>query len=167
MLPVNPMSLFAIMEEHVQLMSQIMEAEGEVTPEMEEALQLNGEQMQRKAMSVGYAVKTCEYSIEVLDKEIDRLQALKKRAAMAKEFFKQRLSEAMQLYGIERLEGGNIKLSFRKSTSVDVYEKLAIPEQYLEWKEPEVNKKRIAEALKAGDEVPGARLLTKQNLQIK
>lgn len=163
----NPLSLFAIMQEHLSLMQQILEADGELSPGAEEALLLNGQEMQRKATSVAYMVKALDYNVDVLNKEIDRLQALKQRAENAKEFLKQRLSEAMQLYGIERLDGGNIKLYFRKSEAVEVTNQSEIPEQFLEWKDPVVSKSKIKEALKAGETVPGVQLITRQNLQIK
>lgn len=167
-LPLNsPLSLFAIMQEHLQLVDQVADADGEVTPELETALGLNGDQLQAKATSVAYVIKTVEYNMDILDKEIARLQELKTKAAKAKEFLMQRLSEAMQLFGIERLDGGNIKLFFRKSTAVVVTDQAQIPEQFLRWKEPEVDKTKIKEAFKAGEEVPGARIITKQNLQIK
>lgn len=167
-LPINsPLSLFAIMQEHLQLLDQIADADGEITPEVDAALQLNGEQMQAKCTSVAYMIKTVEYNTDILDKEIARLQVLKDKAAKAKEFLKQRLCEAMQLYGIERLDGGNIKLFFRKSEAVEVTNQAEIPEQFLEWKDPVVSKTKIKEALKAGEEVPGAHLVTRQNLQIK
>jgi hypothetical protein len=164
---INPLSLYAIMQEHVTLLQQIMEAEGEVSPEMEEALQLNGQEMQRKSMSVAYMIKTLEYNADVLEKEIDRLRSLKQKADNAKEFLKQRLSEAMILYGIERLDGGNIKLFFRKSESVDIFEPAFLPDKFLIPKPPEPSKQQIKAAIKAGEEVPGARLIEKQNLQIK
>lgn len=163
----NPLSLYAIMQEHLQLLDQIADSDGEVTPEVEDALLFNGEQMQAKATSVAYVIKTVEYNVDILEKEIARLLALKEKAAKAKEFLMQRLSEAMQLYGIERLDGGNIKLFFRKSTAVMITDYTKIPEQFLEWKDPVISKTKIKEALKVGEEVPGAHLVTRQNLQIK
>lgn len=166
-LPVNPLSLYAIMEEHTSLLHQIMEADGELSPEMEDALLLNGTEMQRKSLSVAYMIKTMDYNIDVLDKEIDRLQALKQKASNAKEFLKQRLSEAMQLFGVERLDGGNIKLFFRKSESVEITGPGELPEKFFIPKPPEPSKTLIKAAIKAGEEVPGAHLVEKQNLQIK
>jgi hypothetical protein len=167
-LPINnPLSLYGIMQEHLELLQQILEADGELTPEMEEALLFNGQEMQKKSMSVAYAIKTLEYNSDILDKEIDRLQSLKQKADNAKEFLKQRLSEAMMLYGIERLDGGNMKLFFRKSEAIVVTDPAQIPEQFLEWKDPVVSKTKIKASIKAGEEVPGAQLITKQNLQIK
>lgn len=155
------------MQEHLHLLERIADADGEITPEIEAELGFNGDKMQAKATSVAYMIKTVDYNIDVLDKEIDRLQDLKNKATKAKEFLKQRLSEAMQLYGIERLDGGNIKLFFRKSEAVEITDQTKIPDQFLEWKDPVVSKTKIKEALKVGEEVPGAHLVTRQNLQIK
>ena len=42
-----------------------------------------------------------------------------------------------------------------------------VPDEYLRYKEPELDKKRVTDALKAGEVVPGCELVEKQNIQIK
>lgn len=168
MLPItNPLSLYAIMDEHVQLLNQVMENDGEVTPELDAALHLNGYQLQQKAISLGYVLKTLELNATVLKTEIDRLTNMLKRAEKAHEGIKKKLGEALIYFGVERLDGGNIKLFFRKSEQVSIVRDTDVPEEYYEQPPPVISKTKIRQALKSGIEVPGATLLTKQNLQIK
>ena len=59
-----------------------------------------------------------------------------------------------------------VSISYRQSTKCDVTDPEAIPLEYTRVKsEPELNK--IKEALKAGEQVPGARLSFNYSLQIK
>ncbi len=80
------------------------------------------------------------------------------------------LSDALQACGIEKVSGPGVSLSFRKSSAVVIFEPDLIPDAYIV--QPPTppaapSKSLIAEALKHGDVVPGARLDVRQNLQIK
>lgn len=118
--PAPPKSMFTIRQDHLTLLALIEEAEGELTPEMEQALSLTQEDFENKAVSYAYVVKGFENTQEVIDKEIKRLTELKKRAAAREELFKERLAEAMVQFGIEKIETPTIKLSFRKSSPVEL-----------------------------------------------
>lgn len=68
----------------------------------------------------------------------------------------------------EKFQTPKIAMSYRKSESVNIPDETAIPDRYcnvVEVRKPD--KKAIKDALKAGEEVFGAELITKQNLQIK
>jgi hypothetical protein len=99
--------------------------------------------------------------------EIERLNAYREKIRKGKELLKNRLSQAMQQFGIERISSPTINLSFRKSEAIEITEESAIPAAYLDQPPPTVSKSRIKDALKAGTLVPGANLVTRQNLQVK
>jgi hypothetical protein len=67
-----------------------------------------------------------------------------------------------------KFTAGTFQLSDRLSTSVDVYDEAVIPKKFTE-KETIVKivKKLIKEALDSGKKVPGAKLSTNHNTQIK
>lgn len=68
----------------------------------------------------------------------------------------------------EKFESSRCKLSWRKSQSVTIVDESKIPQEYTEEvTERKINKMVIKDALKSGKEVPGAVLLTKNNLVIK
>lgn len=67
-----------------------------------------------------------------------------------------------------RPKDAEIALSLRKSASVEVVDESKIPPSFLrEKREVLPDKKAIMEALKNGQEVPGAQIMYSHNLQIK
>ncbi len=165
MLQVN--KLFNIQQRYVQLLGMIEEAEGEITPEIDAALQFTEASMQEEGINVAEVIKVMDYSMEILESEMDRLDGLHIKALRAKELLKNRVSHAMQQFGIERISSPTITLSFRKSEGIEITEESAIPVAYLEPQPPKVSKTKIKEAIKAGIAVPGAELVQRQNLQIR
>lgn len=121
--PITPAkSLYTIRQDHLTLLALIEEAEGELTPDLEQSLALTQEDFENKAISYAYVVKGFENTQEVIDKEIKRLTDLKKKAAAREELFKSTLSEAMQQFGIEKIETPTLKLSFRPSKPIELKE---------------------------------------------
>lgn len=129
----------------------------------------------------------------------DRAKSLKERskdiADKAKRFenksdsIKKYIDSLMKIAGKTKLEVGDKSLSYRKSTSSEVYDEIAL-RKYIEEDEerkaiyykvsvPEIKKKEIGDAIKATKEVdeegnatysltiPGFRLVENNNLQIK
>lgn len=66
-----------------------------------------------------------------------------------------------------KFETSRVKVSFRKSESLEYEDIYKIPEEYLKYKEPEVNKTELKNALKKGLKVEGVSIVEKQNIQIK
>jgi len=148
-------------------MRMVEESEGEITPEIDEALTLTQDQLRDAALNIGFVIKDLEYSAEVVEAEMSRLSELKSKITKGKELLKNRLSESMQLFGIERIESPTLKLSFRKSEAVEISDEQEIPAAYLNHPPPKPDKTKIKEAIKSGEPVPGAQLVERKNLQIK
>lgn len=181
-------SMYQIRSEHLGLLKLIEEAEGELTPEIEQQLALTQEEFEDKAVSYGFVVKSFEDVEEILDKEIKRLTELKKKAVKRAETFKARLDEAMRQFDIEKIQTPVLTLSYRKSKPVELIESFEddfLSNVSIEIKPKEgapadigklieyftvkatVSKTRIGDALKAGTEIEGAKIAEKMNLQIK
>lgn len=162
------LSLYNIQIEYQRLASQIIEAGGELTPELETALAMNAENLQAKAVQYTLVIKDFENDITALDKEINRLAGLKTSREKANERLKETITNAMTLYGVEKIEGENFKLSFRKSTQLKITNEADIPKYFFE-KIPATMKlinKDVKDALTKGEVVAGAELVEKKNLQI-
>lgn len=159
--------LFPIQQEYMQLMMQVEDAEGEITPEVEQALQFTEQRLQTEGAEVGYVIKSWQYMEETLESEIERLGKLKAKIGKSKELLKNRLSEAMQQFGVERITGQTITISFRRSEAVQIDSERALPGEYFDAPPIVPNKTRIKEAIKAGKDVPGASIVHRKNLQIK
>lgn len=181
-------SMYQIRGEHLGLLKLIEEAEGELTPEIEEQLMLTKDEFESKAVSYGFVVKSFEDVEEVLDKEIKRLQALKAKAGKRAETFKNRLDIAMREFGFDKIQTETLTLSYRKSKPVELVDEfddsflsqVTIEIKPKEGAPVEIEKlieffdakaapsvKRIGDALKTGAIVPGAKIAEKKNLQIK
>lgn len=165
MLQVN--KLYNIQYEYLQLLGKIEEAEGEITEEIDQALQFNEERLQAEGINVGMLIKTLDYWIDDIDEERKRLEVLWSRACKAKELLKNRLSGAMQQYGIERLSSPTLTISFRRSEAVEITDATAIPAEFLIQPPAYPGKTRIKEAIKEGIDVPGAELVLRLNIQLK
>jgi hypothetical protein len=165
MLPAN--KLFQISQDYMQLLGLIEEAEGEVTPEIDQQLQFTEHRLRTEASNVACLIKTIDYWTDSVEQEIKRLEEIRRKAIKGKELLKNRLSAAMQQFGIERLVDPYITMSFRKSEAVEVTDETMIPETYLEPQPSKIDKLKIKDALKKGVAVPGAELVQRKNLQIK
>ena len=67
----------------------------------------------------------------------------------------------------KKWQNSEVAISWRKSESVEVSNVKELPEEYLKYKDPEPDKVKLKADLKAGAEIDGARLVTKENIQIK
>ncbi len=68
----------------------------------------------------------------------------------------------------EKYNAGKVELRWRKSEAVEIVDEFKIPDEYIKIvQESRIDKMAIKEKLKAGEEIPGAALVTKQNLTIK
>ena len=157
-------SLFNITAE-AQAIASALE-EGELSPEMKTALSINQNELQEKAINYAYVIKTVESDISTIDEEIKRLQALKKAKSNAIDRMKEAVVNAMSIYGLEKVETPTLKLSIRRSESVEVLDNL--DERYTTTKVTVTpDKIRIKNAIKAGEKVDGARIVENYSLQIK
>ena len=135
-----------------------------------DTLESMGGELEVKAQAVGHMVRAIEADSEaILQWAKDALERAKTAQARA-DRLRQYLSTNLQACGIQKVEGPGITVSFRKSSAVVVDEPGLIPSEFMRQPEPPPpapDKKAIADALKAGDVVPGAHIETRQNLQIR
>lgn len=168
MLPIkNNNSLFNIHNEYLQLLGKIEEAEGEITEEIDQALQFTEQRLREEGINVAQMIMMLDLWVGNLDLEISRLEGIRRRANKGGEMLKNRLAAAMNEFGIERLVHDTVTISFRKSEAVEITDERLLPPEYLIQGPTYPGKTRIKEAIKAGKEVPGAELVQRQNLQIK
>ena len=161
-------SLYNIAAEYQHLSDQLIESEGELTPELQELLSINKDELEYKGQSYAMVIKGYESDITVIDSEIQRLKDLATRRNKAIERLKNNLKAAMLLYGYDKIETPLVKLSFRKSESVEIINPAQIDQKYLAEKVTiHIDKVGIKNDIKLGVEVEGAVLVTNQNLQIR
>lgn len=160
------MNLYQITTEMKNLTLQL--EEGELTPELEQALVITQDQLQAKAIDYCYVIKNLESDSEAIDNEIKRLKAMKETKDKAIDRMKEAVRTAMLSAGIDKIESSLFKLSLRRSEAVEVVNIDQLPESLVTVKKTvSADKVKIKEAIKAGQNVEGANLIENYNLQIK
>jgi hypothetical protein len=160
------MNLYEITQE-AQYLAVLLETE-ELTAELEEALIINQDQLQAKAVNYAKVIANYQAESDAIDQEIKRLKAMKDSREKKIELLKESVKKAMLLSGIEKVESPLFKLSVRRSEAVEVDLVEALPNAFLNVKNVvTADKVAIKEAIKRGENVIGARLIENFNLQIK
>jgi len=160
------MNLYEITQEALYL-STLLETE-ELTPELEEALIINQDQLQAKAVNYAKVIANYQAESDAIDQEIKRLKAMKDSREKKIEWLKESVKKAMLVSGIEKVESPLFKLSVRRSEAVEVDVVEALPSAFQNVKNVvTADKVAIKEAIKRGEFVMGARIIENFNLQIK
>jgi len=164
------MSLYHIAQEHRALVDHLMNTQ-EDEQAIADTLEAESYPLELKAQNVAYAIKNLEAMADAIknaEKEMaDRRKSIEKRAASLREYTK----TCMEIAGVQKIECPHFALSIKKNPgSVEIFEPSLIPASFMRQPEPPppaADKKAIAEAIKAGQEVPGAMLAQGTRLDIK
>jgi hypothetical protein len=160
------MNLYEITHE-AQYLAALLETE-ELTPELEELLVINQEQLQAKAGNYAKVIANIQGDSDAIDAEIKRLKAMKETKDRAVTRLKDAVKNAMMVSGIEKIESPLFKLSLRRSEAVEVEVPEALP---IDWQVKKVtitaDKVAIKQAIKEGYAITGARIIENFSLQIK
>lgn len=164
-------SLFALSNEYKSLYDALVTSaneDGVIDENVFAAVeQIKGE-FTEKAIAVATVYRALGKDIELFDSEIERLTAIKKRLENEQNRVKKYLSDACEKTGTESIKGVYANISFRKSEETDPFDIDALPDEYKVVKTTvSPDKAKIKAAIKAGIDVPGARLIEKRNIQIK
>ena len=112
--------------------------------------------------------KSNEAEIKVFKNEEDRLSKNRKAMENGNKRLKEYLETSLKALGKDKIKSGLFTLSIQKNpSSVNVVDFEAIPEDYLKFKEPDIDRKAILEDLKQGRTVPGAELIQTEGLRIR
>jgi hypothetical protein len=160
-------SLYVIEKQYLDIINQVQEMEGELTSELESALEITKNELEVKSIAYVEVIKAKESFNTRIEEEIKRLQAMKKSNDKLVDRLKNNLLNAVNLFG--NFEAGFLKFSTRKSTSVVVtIEANDLPKEFKTIKVTEApDKTAIKKAIEQGQEIEGCILVTKLNLQIK
>lgn len=175
----NQRRLIDILESMNQTDMILMTNGGELTPELEERADQDAKDLPAKIDGYNAVLRNTEGQISAIDAEIKRLQEIKKGKENAVKNLKNYLAYVMKASGVQKIEGTLCKVSFRKSTSVEVNEDevlspfmQAIQEMdallpsYLKL-DVKISKTDLKNAINAGEPVKGAQIVENENLTIK
>lgn len=128
--------------------------------------------LQEKAQGVELVARAAEIHCPAIDAEIERLQKLKAHRQKVAQGLRDYLKHQMEVAGIERIECPLFKLTLKKNPpAVEVEDERQIPASFWVTPPPKVPEARIDKtaikaAIKAGQQVPGAKLVQATRLEV-
>ena len=159
-------NLYDLTSEQVRLMNCIEAMDGEITPEVAEELEINEANFNGKVESYIKVMQHYKMLAEAAKKEKSRVADLQKFYEKQIERLENNVVFGMGAFSKERVELGTCRLSLRHSQAVSIEDETMIPQEYMKVSYT-ADKAGIKEALKAGIEVAGARMVSNVSLQIK
>lgn len=162
-------TLIALANEYREAAAKLAELDLDEQTVADTLESLSGD-LEVKAQSVAHMVRAFEADAAACKQwakdATERAKAIENRAERMRDY----LARCMESCGIEKVSGPGVELSFRKSSAVVIDGQDLIPAEFMRVKpapDPEPDKKAIADAIKAGKEVPGAHVEQRKSLQIK
>lgn len=175
MMVVNELTLYGISKEMIAMEELWEMAIDEETGEIKDSALLEELQqgiettLKEKSADIVKYYKNRDSLIESIDKEIKRLQELKKIGEKKQDSFKNYIKMCMEKMGVKKIETSNGNISLRKTPeSVELIDEEIIPEKFKTTVQLEkISKTDIKKALQEGEEVPGATLKRGMSINIK
>lgn len=120
----------------------------------------------QKVENIGLYIKNLEADAAAIKAEAKNLTARAKAAENKAEHLRNYMQFCLNG---QKFQSPRLSVSFRhaKKVEVDQNRLFEIPDDYLRYKDPEVDKKRVSEALKAGEDIPGCTLVDSVSMIIK
>ena len=159
------LSLYKLTDQYLQLAHQLADSDFDITT-IEDTIESTGltDDIATKCQSIEFVARGAESHNLTIDAEITRLQALKAHRSKVAQGLRDYIKTNMQRLEIERIECPLFQISIRNNPpAVDIFDPLSLPAEYMVLPVPKPpvaapDKKAIAASIKAGVEVPGARL---------
>lgn len=149
----------------MELQNELDNIDPEVLQDTLDAIQAS---MDEKIDNTIGLIRSVEGDIDTVDKEIKRLQAVKKQRENLKNKIKSYLQDMLDYRQLDNYRTSkNYVFKKRNAPSKSVTDEKLIPDEYWLSQAPKLNAKQLTDDLKAGKEVPGAELKVTESLVIK
>lgn len=164
------LSLYTAAEDLAPLLDQIDPETGEMSEELGTALS----KFEGKSKAVTAYILNEEATADAIDEAIKKLEAKAIAHRKRSDYFRAYLRDNMKRCGMTLISADDgtftAKLHPARDESVEIFDPKQIPLAYLREPKPPApapDKNRIKESLKAGLDVPGARIIKKDRLEIR
>jgi cytochrome c556 len=167
------LTLFEIAQEYRHITDVLMDS-GVDEQTLTDTLEGEAWPLELKAQNYAFVVRNLEATAAAI-KEAEaamkkRRESLDKRSA----YLKERLKTGMEIAGVSKLECPHFAITIKKNPpAVDIWDEKQIPVQFMRTPEPPPppvatpDKAAISAAIKAGEDVPGAKQVQGTRLEIK
>jgi len=156
--------LYELSTELATINDEIISADGELTPDLE--ARLDAVALDFRAKSQGIAKWTLDIAgVEsMIETEIARLQRKKKVAENLRKRLLTYIKGCMEQADLQKIESPTITLRIQKNpASVEILAEDKLPAKFIRIKQiTELDKSGMLAALKNGEDVPGARIVTER-----
>lgn len=164
------LTLYEIAAEYRQMVEALMATDND-SQTIADTIEGESYPLEVKARNVAYAIKTLQANADAIkgaEEEMSkRRRAMENRAASIREY----LLECLSVAGIQKIECPHFVIKIAANPpSVVIDDERQIPGEYMKTPEPpppQPDKKAIAEALKTGADIPGARLVRGKRVDIR
>lgn len=160
------MNLFDIEMMHREVVDELIENQGAMSPELEARMEITRELFEVKGETYALIIKELRGEIEQLDDLIASLQKKKKSREASVETMSGRLLRAMQAFEIPKFKTLRVSMWIGSSKSLKVVDQSKIPAKFMREVIQYMNAE-IKAAIQAGQSVPGAEIVEGQHLQIR
>lgn len=160
------MNVYEIDSRIEEILANAVDENGEINPEALEQLEALQMEREQKAENCALAYKNHKANAKAIEDEIKvltkRMKAEERQAESAGGYLK------IILNG-EKMKTARVSVSYRESQAVEITDTfwIAASDEFIRVKDPEPNRIAITAALKAGETVPGARLVNRTSMIIK
>lgn len=164
------MQLYKLTDEIALITDTIIDAEGEISPELERRLDATKIEFKEKSTAIAKWTFDIAGTEAALDEEIKRLQHKKKVAANLQERLKAYVKSCMERSGIFKIESPTVTLAIQRNPpSIEIVDEEMIPVSFKNEKIIiSIDKAGIKSAIEKGETVPGAKMITdKTHLRIR
>lgn len=162
-------SLYQISNELVAVMDELALAEGEVTPEIEAKIQELNTALVEKTDGVVQWVQYNNDLISLAKVRIQELSEFIQGTEKKLDGLDRYVANCLHQMGVPKIDGKLCSITRRKPSQIaNVFDETLLPMDFIKIPEqkPMLQKAEIGKALKAGIDVPGARLEESQNISI-
>lgn len=161
-------TLPALVANSQEISRQLLETQGELTPELETALAISEVELPAKIEGYVFTLEELEMREAYFKQKADYFSQIASTFANAQSFMKERLKIAAKDLGVNELVGIDHKFTFQNSKpSVIIEDESKIDQIYLREKiMKSIDKTKIGEDLKLGVPVPGAYLQENKTMKI-
>ena len=153
-------SLISLVEQASQIESFLIEAGGELTPDIEKLLEVNGKDLALKVDSYSMILARMKYTAAFYKRRAEIFLDLADASEKVIDRLSNNLEFAMRTLDVKEIEGEDVGFKFVKAPpSVVIEDGEKVPADYQNIKQTITpDKKRIGEDLKNGVPVPGCKL---------
>lgn len=152
-------SLIELNQDYGRLMNLLMEAGGELSPELEQELQVNQEMLAAKADKYDFVISKLELEEEYWKAQADKYLRVARACNAARSRMRDSIKVTMQMMDKTEIVGETTTFKLVKGAPKLVFDHLKLPDEYvIETVVRETNKDKLKDDLKAGKVITGAQL---------